>query len=61
VGAFADLTDGDKYGRSIPIDDDLALSRVLSDIVQNKINIDVYQDFDTSYLSWENMLKRLAL
>lgn len=61
VGAFADLADGDKYGRSIQIDDDSALSGILSDIIQNKIDIDVYQNLDTTYLSWENMLKRLAL
>lgn len=61
VGAFADLADGDKYGRSIQIDDDSALSGILSDIIQNKKDIDVYQNLDTTYLSWENMLKRLAL
>lgn len=61
VGAFADLVDGDKYGRSIPIDDDSALSEILLNIIKGKINIDVYQDFDTTSLSWESMLKKISL
>lgn len=60
VGAARDVVEDGKYGRLVPIDDADAMSREIQDVVDDKTNIDVYEHFDTSYLSWESRVKAVS-
>lgn len=61
VGAYRDLSENGKYGTSIPINDDKRLGEVLQDIIEGKINIDVYRNSNMDLLSWEKMVQLLKL
>ena len=61
VGAFDDLSCCGKYGKKVGINNDEDLADTLADIVNGKIDIDVYRNFDATSLSWENMVKLLNL
>lgn len=61
VGAASDLIEGGKYGKIIPQDSDIDLINTLDGIINNRININVYADFQGSSLSWEEMIKKIHL
>ena len=61
VGAFEDLSCYGKYGKKVGLNNDGDLADTLADIVNGKIDIDVYRNFDATSLSWENMVKLLNL
>lgn len=61
VSACEDIIEEGKYGKSISIDDDRELASILSDIIDGSVNIDVYQGFDATSLSWKNVVKLLEL
>lgn len=60
VGAINDIIENGKYGRKVPHNDTERFSSVIQDIIDDKICIDVYNDFDFSSLSWENALQKVA-
>lgn len=61
VVACRDIIEDEKYGVSIPINDDFRLAEVLNEIVSGKRNIDVYEGYDTNELSWESQIKKIKL
>lgn len=60
VGAVYDVIGNGKYGKIVPQEDDKALAVALQNIIDEKTNIDVYDDFDVESLSWENQLKTIT-
>jgi glycosyltransferase involved in cell wall biosynthesis len=61
IAACHDIIEGEKYGVSIPINDDTRLATVLNEIVTGKRNIDVYEGYDMNELSWEAQIKKLEI
>lgn len=60
VGAASDVIQDGKYGDFIPQEDYEALAHKLNDIINGKVNINVYDGFDVKSLSWEARLKVIA-
>ncbi len=60
VGEAVDLIEERKYGVFIGQEDVLGLSDVLADIVNGRRCVDVYQDYDTKQLSYQNNVKVLV-
>jgi len=61
VGACRDIIEDEKYGVSIPVNDDAKLAKALNDIVTGKQNVDVYEGYDMNNLSWQTQIKKLKL
>ena len=61
VGAFNDLISEGKHGEKVLQDDYKSLSIQLQNIIDGKKNINGYENYDMSQLSWENILRRLQL
>lgn len=61
VGAFHDLSEGGFYGKSVAQDDAMELSSTLQKIINNEIEINVYEDSDISPLSWSKMVEKIKL
>ena len=61
VGACRDIIENEKYGMSIPVNDDAMLAKALNDIVSGKQDIDVYEGYDMNDLSWQTQIKKLKL
>lgn len=61
VGAFGDLSESGKYGYTIEHGSYKSLSKAINDIINEDINIDVYNNYNKENLSWENMIKKLGL
>lgn len=59
VGGARDLIEQEKYGSFVKQEDGIDLSRILSLIVNDRINIDVYQDFDIRRLSYQREIRIL--
>lgn len=58
VGAAADLTEEGKYGTLIPQEDAKELSQILTQIINEERNIDVYQTYDIQQLSYQNTIEK---
>lgn len=56
VGAVYDIIENEKYGKTIPQEDDKALATALQDIINGKTNINIYDGFDVESLSWEQIV-----
>lgn len=61
VGACIDLIEGEKFGVSIPINDDERLTKILNEIILEKRNIDVYKGYDMNKISWQTQVKKIKL
>ena len=61
VGAARDLTDSDKYGRTIKVCDIEAMRKEISDIINGKTDIDVYKNIDSTSNSWDRLIDSLDL
>ena len=59
TGAAEDLIEQEKYGYFIEQEDNIGLSNILSQIVNKQINIDVYHNYDSQKLSYQNMIEVL--
>ena len=59
TGAAEDLIAQGKYGYFIEQEDNIGLSNVLSQIVNEQINIDVYHSYDSQELSYQKMIEVL--
>lgn len=59
TGAAEDLIEQGKYGYFIEQEDNIGLSNVLSQIVNEQINIDVYHSYDSQELSYQKMIEVL--
>ena len=59
TGAAEDLIEQEKYGYFIEQEDNIGLSKILSQIVNKQINIDVYHNYDSQKLSYQNMIEVL--
>ena len=62
VGGAIDSVGNNKYGRIIDIGDNKTLSSLINDVINNNINIDVYEQFNpSSSISWSKMISLLNL
>ena len=59
TGAAEDLIEQEKYGYFIEQEHNIGLSNILSQIVNKQINIDVYHNYDSQKLSYQNMIEVL--
>ena len=59
TGAAEDLIEQEKYGYFIEQEDNIGLSNILSHIVNTQLNIDVYHNYDSQKLSYQNMIEVL--
>ena len=59
TGAAEDLIEQEKYGYFIEQEDNIGLSNILSQIVNKQINIDVYHNYDSQKLTYQNMIEVL--
>lgn len=60
VGAYYDITDNEKYGKSLNQEDPIDLAQKMQQIIDKDIDIDVYKDFITSNISWEHQIHKLS-
>ena len=56
VGAASDVIQEGKYGSLIEQDDDKMLAQRIQDIIDGKIDIDVFSDFDPQMISWDRII-----
>lgn len=59
VGAAEDSIENDRYGTFIEQEDSEGLNQILSQIINGKIVIDVYQDYDSKQLSYSQRIRTL--
>lgn len=59
VGAASDLIENNKYGIIIKQNSTKELKDVLENIINNDININVYNNFQKQSLSWNEMIKNI--
>lgn len=59
VGSFRDVTEDEKYGDSVPQDDDKTLAEKMQAIIDGKTNVNVYSD-DHKGLMWSEVIKPIA-
>ena len=60
VGAYYDITDNEKYGRSLKQEDSNYLAQQMQQIINGNLNIDVYDDFIPKEISWEYQIQKLS-
>ena len=61
VGAFRDLCDNGKLGISVSQNADEELAERLNEVILGELEIDVYNDYDVTSLSWERMVERIKI
>ena len=61
VGAFADLSENGKYGVSFDQNSPTQLSSLLQKVVDGELNINTYNNFDPSTMSWSKMIEKIEL
>lgn len=61
VGAFADLSENGKYGISFDKNSPAQLSSLLQKVVDGELNINTYNNFDPSTMSWSKMIEKIEL
>lgn len=59
VGGAEDLIEQGRYGSFVQQEDATDLSRCLSEIINEEINIDVYQNYDVQQLSYQTRIKEV--
>ena len=60
VGGSDETIESGKYGFIYTQDNDIELSNVMQDIINGKLNVDVYGGFRPESLSWSNQLSPVA-
>lgn len=61
VGASKDITECGKYGKVLNIGDCEGMRRGVEDIIDGKIDIDVYKSLDKNSLSWNKLIENLEI
>ena len=61
VGAFTDLSENGKYGISFEQNPPTQLSMLLQKTVDGELNINAYDNFDASEMSWSKMIEKIKL
>lgn len=61
IGGFCEFVGDSGHGEEVIQNDSKALGGLLQSIINGDVNIDVYENFDTSCLSWKNVLKKIQL
>jgi glycosyltransferase involved in cell wall biosynthesis len=61
VSSSKDVIDDNKYGRTMPINDVVTLSAFLNQIINMKLDIDVYNEFDPLSISWDQCVNEIIL
>lgn len=60
VGAYNDITDNKKYGTSLNQEDSIDLAQKMQQIINEELNINVYEDFIPTNISWEHQIHKLS-
>lgn len=60
VGSARDLIGDGRFGEYIPQDDDVELARRLQNVIDGRTDIDIYGNWKSSEIAWENVLEPLV-